>query len=468
MSDLRGKNALVLGLGLNQGGVGVARYLVGEGANVLVTDMQPASRLVESLVALVDLPIRYTLGEHDEADFDWAEIVVRNPGVPRESRWLQRARERDVRIEMEMTLFFRASPAPIIGVTGTKGKTTTATMVATLLREHWPAVQVAGNMGRSAVLELDSLDPDVPVILELSSFQIEGLIEQQLSPHIAVITNISEDHLDRYPTFDVYAQVKADLARHQTSSDWILFNRDDALLSELVRGLPGQRASFGLEETSELNAFWIEDGTFAGRLEGETFDLGDVNRLQMPGQHAQLNALAAIASATLAGVPKAVIERAIPRIQPIADRMEAVATIAGIEFINDTTATVPVAAIAALRACAGQSIVAIAGGSEKQISMEQFAEELAERAKAVVLLDGDATPGLQRHLNATGFDAIHGPCGSMSEAVRLAAGLASEGDVVLLSPGCASFGMFRNEFDRGRQFREVVRSLKPADFGVSE
>lgn len=466
MRDLRGKNVLVLGLGLNQGGVGVARYLVQQGAQVRVTDMQTADRLRESLVSLVDLPISYTLPGHDEADIEWADLVVRNPGVPRESRWLEMARNRGVPVEMEMTLFFSACPAPIIGVTGTKGKTTTTMMIAAMLRERWPGALLAGNMGRSAVMELDALDASVPVVIELSSFQIEGLAERHQSPHIAVITNISEDHLDRYPSFEDYARTKASIAAHLTDDDWLITTGTDPLVADLVAGMPGRHARFGVDDASGDAAFWIESGRFRGRLGSQQLDFGGTDRLPIPGEHARENALAAIAAASLAGVSPELIVRAIPAIQPVTDRMEPVGIIAGVEYVNDTTATVPVATIAALQAYEGRSIVAIAGGSEKHIPLDGLASALVHHASAVVLLAGDATPGLARLLEEAGHTNVIGPCQSMEEAVRAAAEVASPGGVVLLSPGCASFGMFRNEFDRGRQFREaVVRLQSPGEDG---
>ncbi len=463
MVELRGQRALVFGLGVNQGGAGVARYLVEQGAEVRVTDMQDAERLQPSLDALADLPIQYTLGRHNEAEFAWADLVVRNPGVPRESPWLDLARRLGARIEMEMTLFFQACSAPIIGVTGTKGKTTTTTMIAAMLREQWPDVRIAGNMGRSAVLELADLQPDVPVVLEISSFQIEGLIEQHLSPHVAVITNIAEDHLDRYDSLDEYAAVKAGLARYQNAGDWLVSVTGNALLDAHTNDMPAQRAVVGEDALDGEAAFWIDNGRFSGRLGNERLDFGQDGALQIPGDHARANALAAIAAATVVGVPAQRIAAAIPKLAPIADRMEPVATIEDVTYINDTTATVPVAAIAALRAFEDRQLIVIAGGSEKKIDLAEFAAELAERAAAVVLLDGGATPELERLLRDAGHSALHGPFASMAEAVACANALAGPGDVVLLSPGCASFGMFQNEFDRGRQFRAAVQGLMARD-----
>ena len=460
MAEFSGKNALILGLGVNQGGAGVARYLVEQGAHVRVTDMQGSDRLTISLEALEGLPISYTLGRHDEADIAWADFVVRNPGVPQDSNWLQMARERGARIEMEMTLFFRACRSPIIGVTGTKGKTTTATIIGTLLQERWPEARIAGNMGRSAVLELASLNPDVPVVLEISSFQIEGLIEQHMSPHVAVITNVSEDHLDRYASFEAYARVKADLARFQSTNDWLVYLAEDERLAGLVENMAGQPIRIAADDPGGFCAFWIENGEFVGRWKEEPLEYGAIDRLSLPGRHAQLNALAAIAAAMAVGVSPIVIRRGLEAVVPVQDRLEPVATVDGVDYVNDTTATVPVAAMAALQAFEGKRLVVIAGGSEKHLSFDAFADALAARTDAVVLLDGDATPRLRESLESRLQLPIHGPFGSMAEAVEQASGITSPGGVVLLSPGCASFGMFQNEFDRGRQFREAVHRLQ--------
>ncbi|MEZ4571056.1 MAG: UDP-N-acetylmuramoyl-L-alanine--D-glutamate ligase [Thermomicrobiales bacterium] len=380
MGELAGKNVLVLGLGVNQGGSGVARYLVGQGANVRVTDMLPEDRLAGSLAALDGLPIGYTLGGHDPADIEWADIVVRNPGVPRQAEMLRLSVDLGKQIEMEMTLFFRACPAPIIGVTGTKGKTTTTHMIATLLRQSWSDARLAGNMGRSAVMELDELDASVPVVIELSSFQIEGLGAQRLSPRIAVFTNLAEDHLDRYESFDHYSRTKAALAEYQRPDDWLIFNRDDSMLSGLLQGMPGQVVTFGRQAVDGSHVFWIEEGRFRGRWDGAPMDFGAVGRVKIPGEHAQLNALAAIAAATAAGVPAELIRAGLAEIAAVPDRMERVATVDGVEYVNDTTATIPAAAIAALRSFPDREVIVIAGGSEKHVSLKGFAAELAARA----------------------------------------------------------------------------------------
>ena len=227
--DLRGKRVTLIGLGTRAGGLGVARYLTSQGAEVTVTDMRPAEALAEPLAALAGLPIRFVLGGHQEQDFtpERADLIVRNPGVPRRAPLLELARSHGIPVEMEMSLFFRACPAPIVGITGTKGKTTVSTLTGELLRSAFPDVVVAGNMGVSALEQLPRLRPDAPVVIELSSWQLEALIEHGLAPRIAVLTLIAEDHLNTYDDFADYAATKRGITRHQRPGDWLVVNRDD-------------------------------------------------------------------------------------------------------------------------------------------------------------------------------------------------------------------------------------------------
>lgn len=462
-SALNGQNILLMGLGSRQGGVGVARYLVEAGAQVRVTDMRTEEQLRVSLDDLAGLPIEYTLGRHEEADFRWADVVVRNPGVPRESQWLELARSLGKPIEMEMTLFFRACSAPIIGVTGTKGKTTTTTLLHAMLRERWPGAVLAGNMGRSALMQLPAIRPDVPVAIELSSFQLEALDEHGLSPHVAVITNISPDHLDRYPSYDDYVRTKGAIARWQRRGvDHLIVNPgDERVFRDIAQEAPGQWVLFGSQPRPDWNPdLWIEDGRFVGVWSyAGRIDLGPVDALRLPGEHSQLNALAAAGAALAVGVSPEEIRRAIAGFRGVPHRLEHVLTIDGVEFINDTAATAPAAAVAALRAFEGRQVVAITGGFDKKLPMEPLADELARVANRVVLLEGSVTPTIERLLRERGVRAIEGPFPAMDVAVARAVEVAEPGSVVLLSPGCASFGMFRDEFHRGEAFREAVRAV---------
>ena len=461
--DLLGRRVLLLGLGVNQGGLGVARFLAEHGADVRVTDLQSPEALAGPLSELEEYQIGFTLGSHDEADFEWAEIVVRNPAVPRESPWLDIARRHGAQVEMEMTLFFRLCHAPIIGVTGTKGKTTTTAILGAILQQRWPDVILAGNMGRTALGQIDSLKQDVPVALELSSFQLEALDEQRLSPHIAVLTNISEDHLDRYASLDDYATVKAAIARHQSSKDWIIYPRGDERIATLLASAKGVRATFGIEPDFSDHALWLEGSRFAGRWAGEEVDLGPLSALSIPGLHNRLNTLAAAAAGLAAGLNPEEIAAGIAAARAVENRLETIATIDGVDYVNDTTATTPAATVAALDAFSGRQVVLIAGGSNKRVSLGPLAEAIAAQAEQVVLLDGAATADLIQELAARGFDRHEGPFSTMEQAVVAARDQATPGAIVLLSPGCASFGMFRNEFHRGDTFRQAVAKLALED-----
>src|SRR5689334_2173786 len=247
--ELRGKNVLVLGLGVHGGGLGVTRFMVEQGATVRVTDTKDAAALATSLEALAGLPVTLVLGEHRAEDFAWADLIVRNPAVPRESPWLALARRLGKPVIMELGLFAALCPAPIIGVTGTKGKTTTATWTWEMLRRRWPDAVLAGNLRVSALELLPQITPDTRVVLELSSWQLEGLDDLRWSPHLAAVTNLSPDHLNRYRDMADYAEAKRVIVRYQQPGrrDVAVLNADDAVIRMFAEGAPGQVVWFGLD-----------------------------------------------------------------------------------------------------------------------------------------------------------------------------------------------------------------------------
>ncbi len=462
--ELAGKRALVMGLGTRQGGVGVTRYLVSQGADVTVTDLRDAETLQSSIRAIGGLPVRYRLGEHREEDFDSADLIVRNPGVPLSSPWLQRARRNGIPIEMEMSLFFRACPAPIIGITGTKGKTTTATICAGILARHRPETVLAGNMGTSALAQLDRIQAETPVVLELSSWQLEGLADYEMSPHIAVLTNISEDHLNRYDSLGDYIEAKRHITRFQRPDDWFVVNRNDNACWDSRAVSDATVVPFGVLDGNEDGA-GLDDETLYWRWTGERTDLIESAELPISGRHVIANALAASAAAILAGAPVEDVRSGLRDAEAIPHRQELVAVVDGIAFVNDTTATAPAAAIAALETFQDRPIVLIAGGSGKRTRLDEFADVATRMTTGIVLLDGEETPRLRQLLVDAGAPNVSEPVDSMSEAVRLAREWVLADGVVLLSPACASFGMFQDEFDRGEQFRDAVSRLRPGQYG---
>jgi UDP-N-acetylmuramoylalanine--D-glutamate ligase len=476
MIDLRGKRALVMGLGVHGGGLGVARFLVGQGADVTVTDMRGPDLLKPSLDALAGLPIRYVLGEHRQADFRNADLVVRNPGVPRESPYLQIARAAGAAIEMEMTLFFRLCPGPILGITGTKGKTTTTLLAGAMLREQYPDTVVAGNLRVSALEALPRITAGTPVVLELSSWQLEGLGEAHLSPQYACVTNISPDHLDRYGSMEAYAEAKKQIFLYQDEHGVAVRNLDDGIVAHMAEQAPGQAVWFASAMTEAYGpptfkmssiAFWREDALI-WRQPGYTDDIiCHQHDLKLVGGHNRSNIAAAAALAKSFGVETEHIRNAIGSFASVPHRLEPVRELDGVRYVNDTTATAPEAAIAALRSF-DAPIVLICGGADKNLPLNDMARAIAQRVKAVVLLKGTATPKLEEQLrmknqevrtSASEHFSILGPFDNFEAAIGTARSLAQPGDVVLLSPGCASFGMFQNEFHRGDEFRRIVNQL---------
>lgn len=477
IQDLRGKRALVMGLGINGGGVGVTRFLALQGAQVTVTDLRDQRVLKPSLDDLRDLDVHYVLGEHRDRDFAEADLVIRNPGVPRESRYLQIAREHGAQIEMEMTLFFRLCPGPILGITGTRGKTTTTMLTGAIMSAQFPGTVVAGNLRVSAVEQLPRITGATPVVLELSSWQLEGLGEAGLSPQYACVTNLSADHLDRYGSMEDYGHAKKQIFLHQQAErgDAVVLNADDPIVSRWAAEskVPGGPAWFSLERRPDQIG-----GAHNGRVawwDGDVLRWGDEivchgSDLQIQGAHNRANAAAAVALAKLFRPPVSneSIQSAVRGFRGVPDRLELVRELGGVSFINDTTATAPAATIAALRTIEG-NIVLICGGADKRLDFAEMARTIAERAgqpasahgshvKAVVLLAGTATPRLRAALSDAGVDA-DGEFDNLEAAVQRAYTLARPEGTVLLSPGCASFGMFVNEFDRGARFRRAVEAL---------
>lgn len=308
---------------------------------------------------------------------------------------------------------------------------------------------------------LAKIDADTPVVLEISNWQLEGLDERGVGPKIAVLTNIHEDHLDTYDGFDDYANTKRSIANHLAPADTLIVNRDNPEAYRAAEHTHATVVSFGAMRPNG-DGFWVEDrairwetGNSSGRVELP-------ERFVFQGMHQRLNAAAAIAAALARGADLDAVCAGVERFQGVRDRAELVAEIEGVLYVNDTSATAPAAAMAALDAFSGRSLHVIAGGFDKQLQLDGLGSALAERAASIVLLEGTATRRLMDTIKRAGGTWL-GPFDSMRKAVEAGANRASSGDVVLLSPGCASFGLFRDEFERGERFREAVAALKATE-----
>lgn len=433
----KNKKVVVMGLGLHGGGAGVAKFFIGQGANVLVTDLKTKEQLKDSVDKLKRLPIKYALGGHKEEDFKNADLIIKNPDVPDSSPYLEIARRNNIEIETDTSLFFKLSKAFMIGVTGTKGKTTTAYLIHHILKAKFPKVFIAGNIGVSPLEYLFKIKENDKIVLELSSFELEGL---QQSPQIAVFTNILEDHLNRYASMSEYIEAKKNLFKFQSKNDALVLNYDD----EIVRG-------FSKEAKSKVYFYSIK---------GKSLDIQNyLKEFKLFGKHNILNMLAAITVAKILGIPSKGILKQIKTFKGVPHRQEFVREIKGVKYFNDTSATMPDAAIEAIKTFrarfAGSKMILIAGGQNKNLKFNKMTDEIKKKVDYLVLLPGTASDIIKEKLKGE-YDIIN--VGSMKEAVKKAKELAKKGDIVLLSPGAASFNLFKNEFDRGNQFiKEVIK-----------
>jgi UDP-N-acetylmuramoylalanine--D-glutamate ligase len=469
--EFRGRRVLILGVGILRGGIGMARYCYKHGAQLRITDIRTAEQLRPALEALQDIQADYILGRHREEDIDWAEIVVRNPGVPPDHHLLARAKAQNKPIEMEIAYFARHCPAPIIAVTGTKGKTTTTTILHRFLAGSGASVHLAGNMGESAIALLDGLSSDDEVLLEVSSYQLEGLLDHPAAIDIAIVTNVGDDHLDRYGTLENYRNVKASIAKGQHSDNWLILPAWDKELADLCASLPSQKVYIHRGEPSESISPWTEsawnvsivDDQVVWSSSGEPgIRIADLSCLRLLGTHNRVNTAFAAAAAYIAGRSPAQISSTVDSIMPVPHRLEPITRVGDIEFINDSAASAPLAVVAALKALAGKRVVAIIGGDDKGAARAPMLAALLSAQAPVVLLPGSATASIESDLISMGYKYPICAATDMANAVNQAYNLATlrpESDVVLLSPGFSSHSVFINEFDRGQQFREAASRI---------
>jgi UDP-N-acetylmuramoylalanine--D-glutamate ligase len=471
-ADYANLNVLIMGLGLNGGGLESARYLARRGAALTITDLRDEATLAPSLEKLRDIAgIRFVLGRHEMRDFENADLVIKNPGVRRDSSFLRAAR----RVETDISLFLAASPARLIAVTGSKGKSSAASAM------HWGLAEarkrglmrgnawLGGNITVSPLSFLDELGPEDDVVLELSSWQLDDLRSKPFKPRIALLTTILPDHLNYYDSMESYVADKRIIYQGQDSADLTIATDDvwgQSFLREthartlvytenvLPAGIVGAwlssekcAATQGGADTSG-GAGFARLATDAGALEVLPAEL------RVPGRHQKKNLLAVALALLDLGLPAPFIRETLGAFPGIEHRLEFFHEAAGIRFYNDTTATIPEAVVAALAAF-DAPLVLVCGGADKNLDYSPLAQ-VASKAKTLILLAGSGADKLRVLLDKAGLP-YQGPFDSLDAAARASFAAAKAGDVVVLSPGSASFGMFKNEFDRGNQWKETVR-----------
>ncbi len=430
-----GKKVLILGLGINQGGVGAAKFFAKQGAQVVVTDLKTKAELQQSIDQLAEFPeIEYILGEHRFEDIDNADLIIRNPALKPDNPYLVYAKEHGKEVEMDLGIFVQfVNPQQIIGVTGSKGKSTTASLIYEILSQNNKNVIFAGNIGRSMLDTIEHVTEDSIVILELSSFQLQALETHKVSPHWAVITNIFPEHLNYHQTMENYVDAKRQITAYQTEKDFLFLNKNDEVTHQPVflKDLKAQIIEFAVDQ------------------------LPTPVKTQLPGEHNLENIAGAVAVAQSLGIEQSAALTAVEDFSGVEFRLQMIKEYNGVTIINDSAATNPQAAIEALKSFPDSLLVV--GGMNKNLSYEDLAKAVDQYGKKVFLIEGDATEDLKKFM--VNKDKIVGEYNNLDALAKDLLAQAQKGDVILFSPGATSFNFWKNEFDRGRQFNTAVNKL---------
>ncbi|MEW5815663.1 MAG: UDP-N-acetylmuramoyl-L-alanine--D-glutamate ligase [Spirochaetota bacterium] len=479
--EISSTKVTVMGLGLHGGGTTAARFFASLGAQVTVTDLKTEEMLAPSLEQLKDYTIRYVLGKHEASDFSEADLVIKNPAVPGSSPFLKLSRQ----VETDLSIFLNLSSRPVIAVTGSKGKSTTATAIYEVLKSEYPGTNLGGNITVSPLNFLQTgsfrelrihtkreltvytlgghkpvespIPQHDPVILEVSSWQLADLRNKDvLKPVIAIITNILPDHQDRYRNLDEYADDKRIIFANQGHGDFTICNYDDEYGRSFANETKARVFYFSKKRLPEtLEGGWLEDEIGYVRRGTETISILP-DALIVPGEHNKINLLSAGVALYLLGLKQECILAGFKNFKGLEHRLEKVRKKKGVTFFNDSAATIPQATVSAVLSLACP-IHLIIGGTDKNLDFSVL-KAVLKLPKCIYLLDGTAAEKIRRVLQA---ENIHytGSFNALVEAVTVAYANAEPGEAVLFSPGCASFGMFLNEFDRGKKFKEIVNAL---------
>jgi UDP-N-acetylmuramoylalanine--D-glutamate ligase len=452
MLELKGKKVLVVGLG--KSGLAAALFLRRRGAQVTVSDVRSAEALAKEIPSLIEAGIMVEAGGHGLLTFRRQDLIVVSPGVPLDTPELAQVKSFGLPVIGELELAARFLKGKTLAVTGSNGKTTTTTLLGEILTAAGLPTLVGGNIGVPVVAMLDSSTDETWSVLEVSSFQLETT--QQFHPSIAVILNITPDHLDRHGSFENYARIKERIFASQTAEDCLVLNADNTPCEEAATRAVARVYWFSIEHPVPQGA-WLEDGQVIYRAQkGAAKEKVMPSRgIPLKGAHNIENVLAAVVAARLAGVTAEVIRRAIENFKAVEHRLEYVATRTGVEFYNDSKATNVDATAKAIAAFRG-GIHLILGGKDKNSDYTQLADLLRQRAIAVYTI-GAAAAKIESQLR--GVISIHS-CETMDKAVAAAAAAARPGEVVVLAPACSSYDQFENYEQRGKVFKQLVRELQ--------
>jgi UDP-N-acetylmuramoylalanine--D-glutamate ligase len=447
--ELTGKRVLVVGLG--RSGIASALFLQSRGAWVTVSDAKSEDQLREQIPTLLDAGIAVETGAHGERTFRNQDLIIVSPGVPVDAEPLVQARALGQPVIGEIELAFQFLNGPIVAITGSNGKTTTTTLVGEIIAACGFNTLVGGNIGTAAISLTEKATPETAIVLEVSSFQLETI--RSFRPKVAVVLNVTPDHLDRHHTFKAYVDAKARIFENQQADDFAVLNADDPTCVELAERTRAQVFWFSREHEVESGSF-VRDGQIVFRGNGLAQTVLAVPEIPLKGSHNLENVLAAVCAGALMGCAPEKIRNAIVNFKAVEHRLEYVATIGGVEYYNDSKATNVDATMKALQSFPAK-IHLILGGKDKGSDYTMLNDLLRERVKSVYTI-GAAAEKIQSHIKGTTQIVSSG---TIEAAVKQASSIAQPGDVVLLAPACASFDQFQNYEHRGRVFKELVGQL---------
>jgi len=452
MMELKGKKVLVVGLG--KSGLAAALFLRHKGAQVTVSDVRSAESLAKEIPALLDEGIMVEAGGHGLLTFRRQDLIVVSPGVPLSTPELVQARSFGRPIIGELELAARFLKGKILAITGSNGKTTTTAIAGEILKEGGLATLVGGNIGVPVVSLIEESTDDTWSVLEVSSFQLEST--EEFRPRIAVILNITPDHLDRHGSFEAYARAKERIFATQSADDFVVLNADNTRAAEAAARSKAKVYWFSIEQPVRQGA-WVADGYVVYRSApgAEIEWVMPHAKIPLKGEHNVENVLAAVTAARLAGVSVDAIARAVEKFQAVEHRLEYVATVHGVEYFNDSKAT-NVDATAKAIAAFSNGIHLILGGKDKGSDYTTLSQLLRDRVRAIYTI-GTAAEKIESQLR--GVVSIHS-CETLDIAVARATAAAHPGEVVLLAPACSSFDQFENYEHRGRVFKDLVNRMR--------
>lgn len=454
MDTLTGKRLVILGMARQ--GTALARFAVGAGAFVTLSDLRPAAKLADALAALADLPsgrLRFVLGEHPLSLLDECDVLALSGGVSTDAPLVVEARRRGIPLTNDSLEFARRAPAPLLGITGSAGKTTTTALVGDMGQKAGRRTWVGGNIGRPPLDDLPHMAAGDLIIMELSSFQLE--LWDDLSPALSAVLNLTPNHLDRHKSMDDYAQAKANILRHQGPTDTAVLSADDSGALAMRSDVRGRLRLFSRRGPVEDGAY-VQDGQLWLCDQGQARALCPTSAIRLRGGHNVLNVLAAATLAEAAGLPDAAIVESIRTFGGVPHRLQTVREVGGVQYVNDSIATAPERALAALAAY-DEPIILLAGGRDKNMVWQEWVREVPRRAKHVVLFGELAAPLAERLGDSVPVTRVD----TLAEAVYVAQAEARPGDVVLLSPGGTSFDSYTDFAERGEHFRLLVGDLEP-------